>query len=181
MTPWNWKTCCSEKSEPTGAVCRSMFWSRVAIYSGKKGDKLDKLRYQKYCEKVLKTCFYVETKILTPTQSAAKFHSNRVYYQVQTWLGNVMLNHLDWGWNVSDNVMDPRMTDMAPPPDNLLKMVKCNCKTDCRTARYSCKKMDWIAHMLVESVPNSVLQLARNTGRRLWGRTVVYDIWRLLI
>ena len=51
-----------------------------------------------------------------------------------------MLNPLDWEWNVSDDVMYPRMTDMAPAPDNLLKMVKCNSKTDCRTARCSCKK-----------------------------------------
>ena len=51
-----------------------------------------------------------------------------------------MLNNLDWGWNVSDDGMYARMTDMAPPPDNLLQMVKYNCKTDCRTARCSCKK-----------------------------------------
>ena len=72
--------------------------------------------------------------------SAAKFHSYRVYYQVQMWLENVMLNLLHWGWNVSDDVMFPRMTDMAPAPDNLLKMVKCKSKTDCRAARFSSKK-----------------------------------------
>ena len=110
--------------------------SIVAIRSEKKGDKGDKLRYQKYCEKVVKNVVYFEAKIPSPTSSAAKFHSYyRVYYQVQTWLDNVMLNSLYWGWNVSDDVMYPHMTDMAPAPDNLLKMVKCNCKTDCRTAR----------------------------------------------
>ena len=67
--------------------------------------------------------FYVEAKIPPPTSSAAKFHSYRVYYQVHTWLGNVMLNPLDWEWNGSDDVMYPRMTDMAPVPDNLLKIV----------------------------------------------------------
>ena len=75
-------------------------------------------------------------------QQLAKLHSYRVHHQVQTWLGNIMLNPLDWGWNVSDDVMYPRrpMTDMTPAPDNLLKMVKFNCKTDCRTTRCSYKK-----------------------------------------
>ena len=45
--------------------------SIAAIYSGGKGDKLDTLRYQKYCEKFVKNVVYVETKIPPPTSSAA--------------------------------------------------------------------------------------------------------------
>ena len=125
----------------------------VAIYGGKASDTLDRLRYQKYCEKVVKNAICVEAKSLPPTSSAAKFHAYRVYYQVQTWLGNTLVNPTDWGWNVSDGVMYPYMTDIAPAPDSLLKMVKCNCKTDCKTARCSCKKhgLD-CSYMLVENV-----------------------------
>ena len=80
-----------------------------------------------------------------------------------------MLNPLDWGWNVSDDVMYPRMTDMAPAPKNLLKMVKCYYKTDCSTAWTGLLICLWRVSR------NSVLQLVHNTGRRLRRRTVVYD------
>ena len=37
--------------------------SIVAFYSGRKGHKLDKLHYQKYCEKVVKNVVCVEATI----------------------------------------------------------------------------------------------------------------------
>jgi hypothetical protein len=38
---------------------------------------------------------------------------------MQIWKGNTALKVIDWGW---------KKTDLAPAPDNLIKVVRCNCK-----------------------------------------------------
>ena len=90
---------------------------------------------------------------------------------MQTWLGNVTLNHLD-------DVMYPRMTDMAPAPDKLLKTVKCNCKLTVEQQGAASRKWTGLLIiMLVASVTDQrAYELARNTRRRLRGGAVVYDI-----
>ena len=50
---------------------------------------------------------------LPPTSAANKYHSHRVFYQIQTWLGR----HLDptqWGWKKSDSSLTPIYTDEPP-------------------------------------------------------------------
>ena len=34
----------------------------------------------------------------------------------------------------------PVLTDLSPAPDKLLKMIRCNCHTDCSSMRCTCKK-----------------------------------------
>ena len=34
----------------------------------------------------------------------------------------------------------PLFTDLPPAPDDLLKIIRCNCHTDCSTMRCTCKK-----------------------------------------
>ena len=34
----------------------------------------------------------------------------------------------------------PVMTDLPPAPEDLLRIIRCNCTTDCSTARCSCRK-----------------------------------------
>ena len=55
----------------------------VDIYNGNAGDTLDKLRLVKYHEKVSTGSKQVQPKVLPPTSAAAKYHSYRVFYQVQ--------------------------------------------------------------------------------------------------
>ena len=45
-----------------------------------------------------------------------------------------------WGWTLLDSGLYPTKTDMPPAPDDLLKVIRCNCSTDCSSARCSCQK-----------------------------------------
>ena len=55
----------------------------VEVYGGKGSDSLEALRHRRFCQKTAKSTTAVEVKSLPLTSSAAKFHSLRVYYQVQ--------------------------------------------------------------------------------------------------
>ena len=37
----------------------------------------------------------------------------------------------DWGWKESDGTLIPVTTDLDPAPNELLRIVRCNCLTDC--------------------------------------------------
>ena len=112
----------------------------VALYGGKQGELLDSLRHRKYQEKVCTR--EVEPQNLPPTSSAAIYHSLRVFLQVKQWQGlaeNFPME--EWGWKlqVIHHVI-PITTDLSAAPENLLKMIRCNCATECSTARCTCRK-----------------------------------------
>ncbi|KAL8562657.1 hypothetical protein ACOMHN_011228 [Nucella lapillus] len=50
------------------------------------------------------------------------------------------LNAEDWGWEVTGGMLLPILTDIAAASENLLNDIRCNCKTDCQSARCSCRK-----------------------------------------
>ena len=113
----------------------------VAIYNGKAGETLDSLRYQRFAEKVARHTSQVQPQTLPPTLAAAKFHSLRVFYQVQQWKGSS--NELvpqDWGWKESEGLLVSVATDLLPAPEELLHIIRCNCQTQCSTMRCTCKK-----------------------------------------
>ena len=47
----------------------------------------------------------------------------------------------DWGWKESDVALIPVPTDFDPVPNELLRIVRCNCQTDCSTLRCLCRKL----------------------------------------
>ena len=55
----------------------------VMSYNGKPGETLDCLRYQYFCEIVALNITFVHPQTLPPTSAAAKYHSFRVYLQIQ--------------------------------------------------------------------------------------------------
>ena len=55
----------------------------VVLYNGSEGERLDTLRYQRFCDKVSSSSQVVEAQTLPPTSSAAEAHSKRVFLQVQ--------------------------------------------------------------------------------------------------
>ena len=55
----------------------------VCLNNGKQGVNLDTLRYRRFCEKVATSVSSVQVQSLPPTSAAAKYHSLRVYLQVQ--------------------------------------------------------------------------------------------------
>ena len=66
------------------------------IYDEKnKNYNLNDLRLKKNEQTVIKSVKSVTVQKLPPTNSAAKYHSFRVYYQVQVWLENETLQPTD--------------------------------------------------------------------------------------
>lgn len=115
--------------------------SLVCLYGGRPGQKLDILRYQKYCEKVASRSTRIQPQSLPPTSCAAGFHSLRVRLQVQQWKEHDAGMALgDWGWNVDDQQVTPVMTSKPPAPAALLQIVRCNCQTDCSSRRCTCRR-----------------------------------------
>ena len=101
----------------------------MVLYGGKQGESLDSLRYRRYYEKVATRGQQIQPQ--TP----------RVFLQVKQWqcLGDGM-QFEDWGWKLSGNQVIPFATDLPAAPESLLKMIRCNCATDCTTVRCSCRK-----------------------------------------
>ena len=115
----------------------------VVMSNGKKSDTLDSLQYKKYCDKVATSLTQVDPKSLPPTSAAAKFPSWRVFLQVNQWKDpQCYLLAEEWGWVLKDTGLHPVLTDMPPAPAELLKIIRCNCTTDCGTARCTCKNME---------------------------------------
>ena len=116
----------------------------VRLYTGAVGDTLDKLRLLRFHQKVATSTRFVQPENLPPTPSAAKYHSLRVYRQVQIWKGESMLGpHLhpqNLGWKAVDGKLVPMQWDMDVAPKDLLKVLRCNCKMGCDTLRCSCRK-----------------------------------------
>lgn len=76
---------------------------------------------------------------LPPTTLATRQHSFRVYHQIQTLLGNE-IEPTKWEWKIVKNILVPIPTTEKPAPDNLLKLIACNCKGNCNTGHCECKR-----------------------------------------
>ena len=114
----------------------------LIIYGSSKGGSLNKLRREVFEKKVTTANSFVHPEHLPPTSDAAKFHSYRVFYQVQVWTGepDPELKAEEWGWKNKDDFLYPLTTDLPPAPRMLLKIVKCSCRVQCSSARCSCFK-----------------------------------------
>ena len=109
----------------------------VLLYDGAAGLTLDSLRYQSFCLQVAKGTAYVPVHALPPTSAAAGY---QIYLQIQQWNGNDGLQPEDWGWKISNNHLLPLTTHLPPAPAQLLRVIRCNCKTECDSKRCSCRK-----------------------------------------
>ena len=129
------------RSASTHDVTRAGERALVIIYNGRSTDTLDSLRHQRFSEKVASSATHVHPQTLPPTSGAAKYHSMRVYLQVQEWKGSADgLIPTEWGWQLCDEGFVPLQTALAPAPDNLLRVIRCSCLTDCSSLRRTCKK-----------------------------------------
>lgn len=110
----------------------------LSIYNAPKPvDNIDHLRYVQFI-KSTKLNKPVPLCSLPPTNAAVHQHINRVYYQVQTWLGND-LDPQQWGWVLQNKVLNPITTILPPAPEELLNTIFCNCKNGCGS-RCGCRK-----------------------------------------
>ena len=117
--------------------------SLEVLYSCKPEHSLDFERAARFSSKVASRSMYLPPGSLPPTCDTARYHSYRVYHQVQTWLGND-LYPTKWGWllHKGQNVdrLKPVKMRMDPAPASLLKLVKCNCHGKCDKNSCSCYK-----------------------------------------
>ncbi|CAG9771594.1 unnamed protein product [Ceutorhynchus assimilis] len=72
----------------------------------------------------------LKLKLMLPTSGAARYHTLRVYLQVQNWLGH-KLDAIQFGWREGFGRLLPVISDDPPAPDSLLKLVRCGCTTGC--------------------------------------------------
>lgn len=112
----------------------------LTIYKAKSEKNLDELRHKRYIELLATRKQVVHPKSLPPTCGATKYHSMRVYLQVQTWKG-MELDIEQWGWTVKKCVLVPLETDLEYAPKELQKVVRCNCKSGCQTKQCGCRQL----------------------------------------
>lgn len=113
----------------------------VLLYNGSSREGLDELRYRLFCSKVAVGTTFVQIHTLPPTSAAARFHSMRVYLQVQEWMGlKVAMDPTDYGWKLEHGILVPVTTDLPAAPADVLKVIRCTCKSGCDTKRCSCRK-----------------------------------------
>lgn len=114
------------------------------LYGGSKTDQLDHLRYKIFQKRVSVAKSFVRPQDLPPTSAAAKHHSLRVFYQVQSWItptaSRKKLRPEEWGWSFHDGNLYPVTTLLPAAPESLLKVVRCNCKGNCASLRCTCRK-----------------------------------------
>ena len=128
----------------------------IAMYAkfGKLSDTslliLDKLRHKLFLSSLHQKKGPVKKKVdhrrLPPTSSTAKYHSLRMYHQIQEWLFNP-LDASEYGWILnSGGKYEPKYTDKAVAPPTLLKSVSCGCKSDCSYKQWGCKQLNFCGY-----------------------------------
>ena len=117
--------------------------SLCILYGCSTNTGLDFERASRFSNKVATSSSYLPPERLPPTSDAAKFHSYRVYHQVQAWIGNE-INPVQWGWRLHNNqlgeILQPIKMEQDPAPLSLLKLIRCNCNGPCDRATCSCRK-----------------------------------------
>ena len=118
----------------------------VMLYGGKGQEDLTTLRHATYTRMLAKCSTRPRPEALPPTTRAAYYHLLRVHLQIIEWtsLMSVQKDPRNWGWVEEKGKFEPILTDLDPGPDDLLNVVRCNCKTStqnqCGTSSCSCKK-----------------------------------------
>ena len=102
----------------------------VCLYNGRSDESLHFLHYTRFCLKFATGNTCVQPESLPPTSAAARFHSLRVYHQVQQWKGT-NLQPQEWGWELRSGKHLPVRTKLPPAPPFLLEVIRCSWKTDC--------------------------------------------------
>ena len=111
----------------------------LRIYEGKSNEKtLNDVRVRQFTMRVASAIAFVQAERLPPTLAAAKYHFYRCYLQIMKWQDTSdWRKPEEWGWHLSSsrNMYLPIMTDASPAPENLLKMVRCQCSSGCEWFR----------------------------------------------
>ena len=131
---------CNDTNTPQDDIVNEGEAAMLCLYNGSGKDDLDSLRYKRYCEKVKRSSKAVEAKNLRPTSAAARYHSLRVYFQVNEWKGDNELDAIEWGWKEYEFKLLPKTTDLHPALPKLLEMFRCDCTMGCSSLKCTCRK-----------------------------------------
>ena len=83
----------------------------------------------------------IDTSVLPPSPRAAAYHGLTVYHQIKVWslLMNTDCEPMNLGWEMNNGSFSPIMTDAGTGSQDVLEMIRCNCKESC-DKRCSCQK-----------------------------------------
>ena len=97
---------------------------------------------------------HIQPQSLPPTSAAASYHSMRVYHQFIQWKGKEkQVTAEEWGWRFNDDgKLVPIMTQLQPALEAFLRVVRCNCLSDCSSMRCTCKNMISSVQLHVDTV-----------------------------
>jgi hypothetical protein len=128
------------ESATSDEVSRAGLKLMLAVYGGGENDTLAGLRYSRYC--VMSLGHRFQTEKLPPSDDAARLHSKRAHLQAVLWekLGTTNICVTDWGWKVINSKLIPTQLEGPVAPENLLSVVRCQCRKDCSSASCSCRK-----------------------------------------
>lgn len=87
----------------------------LAFYNASSWKSVNEHRYDCFQKAVAVSKHEVLLASLPPTAAAPKQHYLRAYLQVQKWLG-ANLSPTDWGWQCTQNGLEPVMTNEPPIP-----------------------------------------------------------------
>ena len=111
----------------------------MCLYSGCSGESLNSLRYTRFCQKVATCNACVQQECLSPDISCCQLPQ---YVGISS--GATMERHessaQEWGWELRSGKLLPLRTNLPPAHSSLLETIRCSCKTDCRTERFTCWK-----------------------------------------
>jgi len=111
------------------------------LFGGKHADSVETMQYNIIIQQGFPSSSFVTPKRLPPSEYATKLHCRSVYYQIMVWLGiEEGMDAMNWGWKLLDNRFVPLMPRMNAAPDSLLKVIRCNCSTACKTLRCSYRR-----------------------------------------
>lgn len=103
----------------------------LALYNAPSTERdLNHYRYISFNKNVSQSSHAVMLSSLPPTSAAGRQHSYRVYYQIQTWRGEVKQPDI-WGWKKRGDGLSPVYTTAPPAPAKILKVIACSCKSGC--------------------------------------------------
>lgn len=118
----------------------------AGLFGAQPCEGLDILRFRKCVTKTSRVEKQVQVCSLPPTYAAAIYHIYRVYHQVQQWIGN-NLEPKHWGWKLENGILVPTKTHLPPAPEELLNIIRCNCKSSCESKRCNCKRHGIVCSM----------------------------------
>lgn len=83
--------------------------------------------------------------MLPPTSDAIRLHIESAHYQSLVWkqanvTDPVLPEPQQSGWKLERNTLVPVLMTKSPIPVACIEMIKCSCKTGCRSLRCKCRK-----------------------------------------